>query len=180
MLLRVRRWIALRDVPHLAADTAEGRRVQMTGIVEVIGEPLIAPLTGQPCVASDTRYRAGGGNQRNVKTPVSSLVVDRQIQPFVIVRGAQRIVVDGAAAEILVPKSKLTSTQRQFSFLAQHGLHHTWGTLSERSVAPGQRVTVCGSLLRDGVEAAADLAFREARPVLKLVGSKAHPLVIAT
>lgn len=95
-LLRVRRYRALRAIPELAADTPEGARVQLTGVARAIGEPLVAPLCGAPCVAARVRCRPHGDAEartRRTSAPplYASTFEQLVIAPFALEADERRV-----------------------------------------------------------------------------------------
>lgn len=131
--------------------------MKFTGTTHLLDEPLIAPLGGQRCVVALTTYTTGQQNNRiNTLTVVERL----QTRRFLLESDSMRVVVEPSSVDLLFPA-------------------RIEGRNSEIVVAEGQRVTVVGSVLRDGNERpTGDLAFRESRPTCMLVGGPSHPIAI--
>lgn len=158
--MRFRRWRALRGVPHLTRDAREGSRVQATGIARALStdDPFVPPISGVPCVLGWTKLH--GSPEVNKRSQRVVLVERMHIRPFTLTTADQELLVDTSHVELVFPIQ-------------------IEGRVHEISVADGQRVTIIGTVLRDGIELPDDtLAFRDARATCKLVGSKAHPIVI--
>ncbi len=157
--LRLRRWRALRGVPELTASSPDGAVVRATGIARATADDdvIVPPLAGVPCVVAWTKFFAGATNSlTNPLVLIERLV----IKPFVLEASRLRVLVDASHVELLFP-------------IVENGRMH------EISIAVGATVTVIGNVLRDGIERPTDeLVFRDAQSTYKLVGNKAHPVVI--
>ena len=147
-------------MPGLAADSRDGTVVRATGIARrLVGESaFVPPVAGVPCVVAWTRYGLHDPVQPAGNKP---LVIERwQIKPFILDAPPLHVIVDAGHIELMLPS-------------------RSDGNLQEISVAEGQRITVIGTVLHDGIELPADeQAFRDMRVGCKLVGNRAHPVVI--
>lgn len=154
---RFRRWRALR-VPELTASTREGAIVQATGVARACEAPLIAPLAGSACVVVSTKYTMP--QPQGTHPPRVTVVERMQIRPFVLETRTRTVLVEAGHVDLLLPD-------------------RAEGNIQEIRVEVGQRVTVVGSVLRDGAQRPrGDIAFRDSEPACMLVGSKRHPVVI--
>lgn len=157
--LRVRRWRALRGVPVLTGSSADGAVVQATGIARpaTTEDVIVPPLAGVPCVVAWTKFFTGATNDKH--NPL--LQIERMvIKAFVLETARLRVLVDASHVELLFPIA-------------------ISGRMQEVSIAAGSTITVIGNVLRDGIERpTGELVFRDTQPAYKLVGNKAHPVVI--
>jgi hypothetical protein len=174
LLERWRAWRALRSYAPLSASSREGKRVRATGVVRVLDETVIAPLTGRECVVARSRIRGA---------PYPSVML--QIRPFLLELPAPpAVVIDGGDALLGVPAvdRRRSDLERDVSFAARFGIKATVNVWFEEVViAPGDRVTIGGVLMHDlnPQPPSNERAFRErVPPRLRLVGSEQHPLVI--
>ncbi len=156
--LRKRR--ALRGVPLLTADSGEGDRVRADGVAHSIesGDPFIAPVLDKPCAIGWMKYWTNPSPHGRKKREV---IFERwHIRPFNLQTVNGDVIVDASHVQLLVP-----------TFVE--------GGIEERAVADGHTIAVVGTMLRDGIElAGGEQSFRTARPLCKLVGNKAHPVLI--
>jgi hypothetical protein len=171
-----RAWREMRRYDALSAGSLEGDRVKVTGIVDVLDETLIAPLSGRECVFFRSRIRGTSPGQGEL----------RQTRPFVL-RGADAtaVVVDGSAFLFGAAAVKLgeRDTERKLTFAARFAIKmpgQAW--FEEVVISPGDFITVGGVLMHDldPEPPRSERTFREhPAPRLRLVGSNDHPLVIA-
>lgn len=146
-------------MPVLSGSSPDGAVVQATGIARpaTADDVIVPPLAGVPCVVAWTKFLTGASNNRhNPLLQIERLV----IKPFVLETARLRVLVDASHVELLFP-------------IAMNG------RVSEISVAAGATITVIGNVLRDGIERPTnELVFRGSQAKYKLVGNKAHPVVI--
>jgi hypothetical protein len=157
---RLRRWRALHGIPALAADSREGSRVCATGTAVTLDgdDPFVPPIAGVPCVVAWSKFHMPDATRKGRNAFVT---FERwHLRPFALELGEQNVLVDGSHVDLVFP-------------IRIEGRAH------EISIAVGQRVTIVGTVLRDGIVRPDDtLAFRDARVTCKLVGNKEHPIVI--
>jgi hypothetical protein len=148
----LRRWRALRGVPPFTTSTADGTLVHLTGVISAIGDTIIAPLADAPSVVVWTKLRPASKQGVGLETI--------RVRPFRVTKGALHVQIDTENIQLLRPIRER-------------------GTMQEATVVVGERLTVIGSVLHDGVEPPdEETSFREAQPACKLVGSRGRPVVI--
>lgn len=185
-LLRVRARRRLVGTPLLLGDGREGTYVKLTGVVRVLGNPLVAPLSRQPCVAYRSRAYELRQSYRSpfpVGQPIDYQTV--RIQAFALVRPNERDVhVEGTFAELdLAPVRLAIDRARMQAFFRAHRVIATGGCghLDETVVRDGDRVTIAGTLVAelDIASTTDERGFRDDGPRrLVLLGDAEHPLVI--
>jgi hypothetical protein len=154
-------WIVgatLRAVP-LTNDTPEGATARICGVARPFpgDEPFVPPVRSVPCVVAHIQFALlRSPNDRRTATKIERI----HNRPFVIVAADVEVIVDASHLSLKIEK------------LVE-------GTTEERSVPVGARVAVTGIVMRDGaVRPDSDVSFREAKPLLKLVGNRRHPVTI--
>ncbi|MBA3454873.1 MAG: hypothetical protein H0T42_17425 [Deltaproteobacteria bacterium] len=179
------RWRAryqLSTRPLLSTDSAEGDHVRVTGVVRVLDDTLIAPLSGRTCVAYRARatvHTVRPGTYVLLPKPDSFVLV-----PFLIEGTDHVVLIDGDRAVFDLPLTKLTGSERQQRFMTLHGYTSQLGvgaSFREVVVEPGMVVTVAGVLMRDVALAPTvdESTFRAGPPpTLRLSGNREHPLAI--
>lgn len=150
---------AKRHAVPLTDGTPEGATVRICGVVRLLpgDEPFVPPVRSVPCVVAHIHFALlRQQNDRRTATNIERI----HNRPFVIADDAVEAIVD--ASHLTLKIEKLTE-----------------GTTEERSVPVGARVAVTGIVMRDGaIRPDSDLSFREAKPLLRIVGNKRHPVVI--
>lgn len=175
----------LREKPVLGANSPEGVVVRATGIVQVLDQTLVGPLSGRTCVVVRSRVSGGGKLTSRAQRPKEQIAM----VPFVLDRGeAGRVVVEGKHVLLDLPplrvRRKAFERSRREHFLISQGLtlrELGRAIFEETLVEPGMRVSVAGLVMKDlATEPAGDeLGFRDAPPTnLRIAGNVEHPLVI--
>jgi len=180
------RW-RLRGHAELDDRARDGDLVHVTGVVRLLEETLVAPLSGRACVAYRSRVSSSTPAHATTATNVSATAgrgETTQLRPFVLDLGsAGTVVVDGEHALFGLPPQKLVPRQpeREASFLARHALGQGRANFSEVALQIGARVTVGGTLMlvpRE-VPPTIELGFRDPiPPAREIIGSRERPLVI--
>ena len=146
--------VPLRD------DTPDGVRVFVDGVARALpgNETFVAPLRNEPCVVGHVAYTIPNRqNQRGAPTKFERI----HNRPVAVDGERADAIVDAAHLELRVPK--LVNAM-----------------MTEKSVPVGARIRVVGIVMRDGGTLdQVDAPFREAAPVLKIVGSRRHPVTVA-
>lgn len=175
----------LRSRPVLEATTADGAVVRVTGVVRAI-EPVIAPLSGRPCVVYRSRVDATSWLFRREARRGRHEVL--RMSAFELDRGAEgTVLVDGSHALLDLPSVALGDgdRSRREQFLLSHGMpirEVTRARFEETIVEPGMTVSVAGLVMLDAAEepSVVERHFREAPPpALRLTGNAEHPLAIS-
>jgi hypothetical protein len=182
------RQASARPIADLPEDT-EGRVV---GIARAHGEPLVAPLSGRPCVYYTARLErepdaTGPGGEAMPWTTVAS---ETRAVAFVIEDETGRALVEPTAAKVelrfepsveLGDGPGLTADQR--AYLARHHVTAQGAKLrySEALISIGEAIAVFGSGAREpDPDASPADDYRGERPTrLRLTSSSRHPLLIS-
>lgn len=185
---RHERWRARWQLRRCLAlgDARESDRVCAAGIVRLLDETLVAPLSGRTCVAYRSRVWPGW----HTGAPFSAETM--QLRPFVLDLGDEEIIVAGDHAIFGLPPLELAprDLEREASFIARHALavqHGLFGRSASRArfaevaLEPGARVAVGGTLVlvpRDEPPTDNERGFRDPPPPSqRIVGNRARPLV---
>ena len=167
-------------------DARESDRVCAAGIVRLLDEALVAPLSGRTCVAYRSRVWPGW----HTGAPFSAETM--QLRPFALDLGDEEIIVAGdhAIFGLLPLELAPRNPEREASFVARHALavqHGLFGRSASRArfaevaLEPGAQVAVGGTLVlvpRDEPPTDTERGFREPPPPSqRIVGSRARPLV---
>lgn len=169
----------LREFAPLTTASPDGSHVSVTGVVRVIDETVIAPLSGRECVLFRARVVGQSRREANAIDTHELLVIKR----FAVDAAAQTIVIDGGHVLLDVAATKLpaNNVDRELAFLARNALRPGRSRFKEQLIAAGDRITIGGVLMRDiAVEPSRDeRAFRDTTaPTLVLTASEQHPFVI--
>jgi hypothetical protein len=157
--------------------------VTIEGVVRPHGDPLLAPLSGRPCVAHRSRLRVYNGRGPG-RTPVHELSRDRAVA-FVLVSDHGDVLVDAERVDLAIRPAPVIPRDlgREQAFLGELVADpHALGS-DEIAIEPGQRIRVhgiaCVDTARDAVPGdAPDVGYREARQIVRVVGDERHPLTI--
>ena len=150
----------------------------VTGVIEAIGPPLRAPLSGQACVG----YRA---HARVLDGPHGISVIGEPTEVrairFRLVTAKGTLVVDtNAALEVRAQPLVPRQPAREAAFLADHGFPErspTDGAFDEVALVVGGRVTVTGMLVRERLPPEHG-GYRDAGDERVLITSTAQPLTV--
>lgn len=183
----------LHALPEVSDAVREGVEVRVTGIVRVITETLTAPLTGRTCVLYQARITAGDVGRlarlgRRGAIGGGSFDLAREsfaLRPFTVVRDdGTAVVVDGAAADLRLPRSPAGDhesdrcDQLRLALAVPRGMS---ARFDEVALAPDTRVTVTGFVVRDVTTEPprGEVGYRDgAPPTLRVTGTRARPLTI--
>jgi hypothetical protein len=152
--------------------------VTLTGTVRAIEEPLVAPLSGTPCVIHRSRIHlvdvpaASGGN------------IVTETSRFVLETSSGRVHIDdvpelGVVPTPIVPRSE----PREKAFMKQIGVaadHHARAGFDEIVVAPGATIVMRGMIQIEQVPGSTDeRGYRDDAPTItRLVSAPSAPLTI--
>ena len=167
----------LAATPWLAADSADGTMVKITGVVRMRehGERFVSPLSENRCVVLRLRVLV-----RHGVDPRAKLVEDFKILPFVVEDSDGKVLIEATHALLDVAPIKQTNkaAPRKASVLTDLG-HETANSgasdVEETLVEVGATVTVAGTLAKAPV---AEGAAAETEPQVRLVGTQEHPIAI--
>lgn len=186
-LAAARQW-AIRDVP-------EGQVGRLAGMAAALGEPLVAPLSGRPCVYYDVRVQRHRGLETSDFFELEhELIAERRTVPFVLDDGTGRAIIDASHGDVgigvdLERWSDINDplTPQEEAFLARHGESKRGLILgkklrfAESIIEVGERIAVVGTAVREpDPDAPPSEAYRGApatRPVL--TGTRRDPLLVS-
>jgi hypothetical protein len=187
---RSRRHAARRAAIAAAPSEFEDNAiVTFVGTVKLAGEPLIAPLSGKPCVAYRAVARAYSLRSagavmmlgRSLGRQLEHEVVDVEMISFVLATESGDVIVEGETCELLLPMLPLIPRKLELeqSFLDRAGLdvHARYAGFDECRVEVGTKIKVHG-VSRSELATAGETGFREAPTQIRISGDDAHPLTI--
>ncbi len=157
--------------------------VTVTGIVRPAGPPLVAPLSGSPCIAHHSRARLFA-NQHS--TQVTDEPAELELTGFILETPQGRIAIDVERAELEAVPSPVVgrSKERELGFLARHGFsaaRHADAGFDEIVVKLGELVTVHGMVIIEADPSdGSERGFRDpAKTRIRIVAPVDQPIVIA-
>lgn len=158
---------------------AEGEVVVLTGTTRLLGEHVIAPLTGEPCVAQLTRARVF--TRLDHTGDLVGNVESFDIAPFILDAPNGSVLVSDRPARIeLEPALQgLLDNGRCAHFLAQRGLAaYVASSFFEHVVIrAGDSITMTGVITCESVPVL-EASFRELPVRTRLTGYGKHPLTL--
>lgn len=167
------------------ASLEDTELVTISGTVQLIGEPLLAPLSGTRCVAHQTRAR--GTTVTSSFTPLLRVrvlddgIVKSEMVPFTLATEQGDVLIDGSRADLAIrPRSIVPrDLAREQEFLRTIYLQLPPGdvTFDEVVVEPGAKIKVHGIAVVEAIPG--DAMFRETPTRTRLVGDDAHPITIS-
>jgi hypothetical protein len=175
-LLRARRNRDLRRSPPLV----DSELVTISGVVQPLGAPLEAPLSGRRCVAHRSRARV-------FATDASSQLVaepcEHEVAPFVIETRHGPVRIDARELHLELAPSSLvdTSTSHQRTFRTRHTIDRdVRAYFDEIVIAPGAKVTMRGMVsIEHDPQDASERGYREgAATRTRLVATASQPLTV--
>lgn len=166
---------------HAGSTRLEDRAiVTLTGVVRALGEPLVAPLSGKPCVAC--RSFASWVPDRRVGGDRGGALAHTDAQPFELVTDEGPVIVDGALDFAIRPAAVVPcKLERQARFLAMHGQSVEFmqrAGFEEILIAPGDRISVQGMVMIEASPVGGERGFRDTAVAIRLVPHDDHPLTI--
>ncbi|HEY1555464.1 MAG TPA: hypothetical protein VGF94_11585 [Kofleriaceae bacterium] len=176
----VRRQRARRRVAAGGSRLDDNALVTLRGTVHPGAGILIAPLSGQPCVAYRACVRVYDPSTR----PRITVHERSELAGFTLWSHAGPLPVEGDRLELSFKarEFRMRDNDRARALVAALGLPYQPDvtTCDEVIVAPGQTVTVHGVVRVVTVPAEhVDIDFRDAARATRIVGDEHHPLVIA-
>jgi hypothetical protein len=185
---RRRARVALSRAPDLDDTVGEGTVVRVTGTVGLLGDPLVAPLSGVECVMYRSRIYVGDGIFKRNLWRVQTFET-QELTRFSIDTGRtgrHEIIVEGSHAWLDVPAHKSDNNDARKRLMLRLGVHYSEmpkSRFEELVVRPGMRVSIAGVLMLDpAVEPSSEeRGFRdEPRSRVRLAGTVKHPLIVGT
>lgn len=179
-----RRARARRRMLDGAHSVADRSLVTMTGTVRLIGEPLLAPLSGTACVAHRSRARMYAHNSSAFARRLIGEEARVASIPFALVTSDGELIVDGKHVELAIrPRAvQVREIAREIAFLREVGLTKDPANTSfdEVVIAAGMQITVHGiAQVETTAAAAGEVEYREAPSRTRLIGDEHHPLTIS-
>lgn len=159
----------------------DGSVVTITGVVRPVGELLIAPLSGKPCVLYEATGRVfgKGGNP----TVLVADIGEARMTAFELETADGVVRVEGDRAETDIPTLVLFPRQldREQAFMVAHDqspqyLRHS--SFHEVRVEPGTKIRVQGMAIVELDASAPEGGYRDGARRVKLVAHEQHPLTI--
>jgi len=175
-LLRARRNRDLRRSPPLV----DSELVTISGVVQPLGSPLEAPLSGHRCVAHRSRAQVFATDQpwRLVAEPC-----EHEVAPFVVETRHGPVRIDAHELHLEMAPSSLVdrSTLHQRTFQTRHAIDRdVRAYFDEIVIAPGAKVTMRGMVsLEHDPKDASERGYREGAAVrARLVATASQPLTV--
>jgi hypothetical protein len=171
-----RKRAAVRAKMLAAPSTFEDNAaVTFTGTVKPLGELLVAPLSGKPCVAYRALARIYGvrGGLR-----LERELAETKMVPFMLATKHGDVLVDGDQFQLLARGEPIIpgNVERERRFLALEDMRGTG--FDELRIEPDAKITVHGIARQELAEHGGETGFREAPTQIRLTGDDAHPLTI--
>jgi hypothetical protein len=174
----------MRSGQRTIADRAV---VTLRGTVRVFAEPLIAPLSGTPCVLhrSAARVYTTGRGLGRVYRVVDGEYVSVEMAEFILDTREGPVIVSGTEAEVTMRPGAIVPRQlaREAAFLrsAGDGSDPRTAAFDEVVIQPGAKIEVHGVAQIEVDDAAnGERGYRDAPTKTRIVGDAAHPLTIAS
>ena len=168
------------------ATLADQTVVTLSGTVRALGEPLIAPLSGTPCVMHRSVLRILGTALGQAGGVVAEHVAVEMVD-FVLETTDGRVIVTGREAETTIRPGRIIprELEREAAFLAARGVraHARLVSCDEIVIEPGAKISVHGIARIEADASAAgagEQGFRDTPLTTRLVGDERHPLTIAS
>jgi hypothetical protein len=178
------------------AKLVDHELVTITGIVRAAGEPLLAPLSGKPCVAHRSRvYFVGEARERaqgeggvllgKVPAGLDGTLIREARAAFRVETKQGVIHVDGDALELAVTPERVIPRQqaRERAFLTELGAadKEDKAGFDEIVVAVGAKVSIRGMLRIEADAASTDeRGYRDDAPKrMRLVAADGTPVTVA-
>ncbi len=174
---------ARRRVQGGQREIADNTPVTLVGTVKLVGDPLIAPLSGTPCVYHRSTARvlpvrgASASAQFAHTRPEATL---SQMVTFVLVTRDGEIRVDAEDAETTLRPGAIVprKVEREMEFLRRAGFDQDPRNtgFDEVVITEGMKIAVHGIARIEMVPG--ESTFRETARSVRLVGDAKHPLTI--
>jgi hypothetical protein len=175
----IRRVMERAQMRRGSAALADGEIVSLTGTVAPIGELLVAPVSGKPCVVFTAQARFFLRFGRQVRFLGNH--VEIKAVPFELVAPLARVVVDPTQHRLLVRLSPSIprSFARERAWLDGIDAQHGEPSCEEACIEPGARIVVRGIAQRELDETAtAETGFREPPTRFRIIGDPQRPVLI--
>jgi hypothetical protein len=164
------------------SQVTDGEVVTVSGVVRPVDEPLIAPLSGQPCVVYLARAMVGTGSPPR---RVECLRDCKMVSFGLVLPSGELAFVEGQLADLDLPPIPLIprAVDREIQFLLDHDQPRaTFPAMQfeETRVEPGDRVAVHGMVVVEtDATNPSERGYRDAAPrKVRIVAHRDHPLTI--
>jgi hypothetical protein len=175
---------AIRAKMLAAPQTFEDNAlVTLTGTAKLIGDPLIAPLSGKPCIA----FRASGRTFQTSRThrklrEIKQEVSEIRMTTFVLVTKDDEILVDGEVCDLPIRSTPIIprklERERDFMLRAELlGAPQDAG-FDEVVIPDGAKVMVHGVARKELATGGSETHFREAPTKIRMTSDGAHLITI--
>jgi hypothetical protein len=162
-----------------SSELVDGSAVSLVGTVSPIGAPLVAPVSGKPCVVFVAQARVFVRGNRGRR--FAGKHVDAKAIPFELITASARVGVDATWFKLMVSLSPSIprSLEREQAWLAGAAIAHGDASCEEARIEPGARVVVRGVAQRELDDAAAvETGYREPPMRFRIIGDHTHPVLI--
>jgi hypothetical protein len=161
------------------SELVDGGVVSLVGTVSPIGDLLVAPVSGKPCVAFTAQARVFVRGNRGRR--FAGKHVDAKALPFELVAASTRVVVDPTFYQLMISlaPSIPRSLDREHAWLAGSIAHAGDVSCEEACIEPGARIVVRG-IARCELDktATSETGFREAPTRFRIIGDQRRPVLI--
>lgn len=159
----------------------DGAIVTLTGVVRAIGDTLVAPLSGKPCVLYDASGRIMGASGR--VDDVIANIHERNMLPFELVTADGVVRVDGESADTDLPEFPLIprKLEREIAFMSAHEQSPEYvrhSSFYELRLEVGMKIRVQGRVVVELDPTAPEGGYRDGSRKVRLVAHAGHPLTI--
>jgi hypothetical protein len=186
----VRQWqhaqhrAAIRAKMLAAPKTFEDNAlITLTGTAKLIGEPLIAPLSGKPCIAFRTNGRTFKSSHSSRKMrEIDQEVSEIRMTPFVLVTADDEILVDGDVCELPIRSAPVIPRKldRERDFMVRAALLGAPqdAGFDEVVIPDGAKIMVHGVARKVLATTGGETHFREAPTQIRMTSDGAHLITI--
>jgi hypothetical protein len=157
--------------------------VTLTGTAKLTGEPLIAPLSGKPCIA----FRASGRTFKSSRSHRKLAQVDQEVHEirmttFVLVTNDDEILVDGDVCELPIRGLPINprKLEREHEFMIRTSLlgGPQDAAFDEVVIPDGAKIMVHGVARKELATTGSETHFREAPTQIRMTSDGAHLITI--
>lgn len=179
--------------PRAVRDISSTARCRVAGMVCAVGEPLISPLSGRPCVYYETRVSRLVGMDPSALSHKYEIAAEKRSVPFLLDDGTGRAFVDLKHAETLLENDvdywagdRESDVDAEDAFLARFKQRRRGLLFKKRLhfvesiIEVGERVAIVANTSMESDIDPPDGPYRTARKTsqLQLVGDSRAPIVI--
>jgi hypothetical protein len=157
--------------------------VTLSGTAKLIGEPLVAPLSGKPCIAfSATARTFRDTRRRRMVREIEDEITEVKMTSFILVTKDGDVIVDGDLCEMPIRSTPIIPRRLDLErdFLARVDLSGDVLTagFDEVTIPNGAKILVHGVARRELADAGGETHFREAPTKIRMTSDGAHLITI--